>query len=74
MATTTPRIREAARTEVGAFEERYPGYHDELVNALDEIARQQGHMTNARQRQDQVVKLVEKIGNIAVALEGGSSR
>ncbi|MGW2501953.1 hypothetical protein ACWCXL_12685 [Streptomyces sp. NPDC001588] len=71
---TTPRIREVARAEVKQFPLRYEGYHEDLIEALDMIARQQEHMTISRQRQELIAKHVEKVGSIAASLGGGSGQ
>jgi hypothetical protein len=69
MMTTTPRIVEVARGEVSALDDRYDGYHEDLVMALNELVRQQSHASD-RQRQDQLQKIVESIGGRAIALAG----
>ncbi|GAA1890307.1 hypothetical protein GCM10009753_18660 [Streptantibioticus ferralitis] len=71
---TTPRIREVARVEVKHLPLRYEGYHEDLIDALDEITRQQDHMTSSRQRQELITKLVEKVGSMAASLGGGSDQ
>ncbi|MEU3560468.1 hypothetical protein [Kitasatospora sp. NPDC006786] len=65
--TTTPRIAEVARKEVQALDDRYPGYDEDLVMALSELVRQQGHKSD-RQRQDHLQKIVEFIGGRAITL------
>lgn len=71
---TTPRIREVARVEVKQLPLRYEGYHEDLIEVLDQIARQQEHMTSDRQRQELIAKRVEKVGSMAASLGGGSSQ
>ncbi|WP_411150170.1 hypothetical protein [Streptomyces sp. A30] len=70
---TTPRIREVASVEVKQLPQRYEGYHEDLIEVLDLIARQQDHMTTSRQRQELIAKRVEKVGSMAASLGGGSS-
>ncbi|MFD3655053.1 hypothetical protein [Streptomyces erythrochromogenes] len=65
--TTTPRIAEVAHEEVKALDDRYDGYHDDLVMALNELVRQQSHATD-RQRQEHLQKIIESIGGRAITL------
>lgn len=65
--TTTPRIAQVAREEVAEFSERYGGYHEDLVSALNGLVRQQAHTTD-RQRQDYLQKVIENLGERAIKL------
>jgi hypothetical protein len=56
-----------AHEEVAAYSERYTGYRDDLVSALNVLVRQQDH-TSPRQRQDNLQKVIEKIGAQAINL------
>jgi hypothetical protein len=71
MAVTTPRIKQIALVKVEEIEPRYAGYHEDLVNALDEITRQHPHETTATQRREYIAKLIEKLGTQAIGLAGG---
>ena len=68
----TPRISQVAHEEVVTLSERYLGYHDDLVSALNLLVRQQTHMT-PRQRQDQLQKVIEKLGAQAISLGRNSA-
>lgn len=65
--TTSPRIGQVAREEAVAFSERYTGYRDDLVSALDSLVRQQSY-TTPKQRQEHLQKVVEKLGAQAINL------
>ncbi len=65
--TTTPRITQVAREEVTDFSERYEGYHEDLVSALNGLVRQQTHASD-RQRQDHLQKVIEHLGERAIKL------
>lgn len=65
--TTSPRISQVAHEEVVAFSERYAGYRDDLVSALNGLIRQQTH-TSSRQRQEHLQKVIEKLGAQAINL------
>lgn len=65
--TISPRIGQVAHEEVAACSERYTGYHDDLVSALNVLVRQQDH-TSPRQRQDNLQKVIEKLGAQAINL------
>lgn len=65
--TTSPRIGQVAHEEVVAFSERYTGYHDDLVSALNGLVRQQAH-TSPRQRQEHLQRVIENLGAKAINL------
>lgn len=65
--TTSPRIGQVAHEEIIAYKERYAGYRDDLVSALNGLVRQQVSM-NDRQRQEHLQKVIEKLGERAINL------
>lgn len=67
----TPRIHEVAAEEVRSIAERYPGYRDALVDALDQVVVHQSQ-AHQSQRRDDVTKVVEALGKAANA-KGGAS-
>lgn len=66
----TPRIHEVASEEARATEERYPGYRDALVKALDGVVVQQSQ-PHTNTRRDEVAKIVETLGRSAVLANDG---
>lgn len=70
--TTTPRIAQVAHEEVIVLSERYDGYHDDLVSALNGLVRQQIH-TSDRQRQEHLQKVIENLGERAIKLGKGDA-
>jgi hypothetical protein len=66
----TPRIHDVAEQEVSAVDERYPGYRDALVKALDDVVVLQSR-AHTSQRRDEVTKIVDVLGRAAVVAKGG---
>ena len=67
----TPRIHDVAEQEVLAVEERYPGYREALIKALDEVVANQS-TTHTNQRREEVTKIVSSLGRSAVIAKGGT--